>query len=247
MSNKIQWFENWFDTKFYHILYKNRDEKEAKHFLKNLVNKLQIPIESKIIDLACGKGRHSVYLNGLGLNVVGVDLSEQSIMHAKQHEKQNLHFVKADLRSLPFENEFDYGLNLFTSFAYSDSWDENLLILQEINKTLKKDGFLLIDFLNASKIILNENAKEEKVLDGIEFKISKEIKNKRIVKKIEFESEGKSYSFEEKVQLLELSDFEKLFKQSGFVLKSVFGNYNLDSFDQSSSNRLILLTQKSNA
>lgn len=247
MSNKIQWFENWFDTKFYHILYKNRDEKEAEHFLKNLVNKLQIPIESKIIDLACGKGRHSVYLNGLGLNVVGVDLSEQSIMHAKQHEKQNLYFVKADLRSLPFENEFDYGLNLFTSFAYSDSWDENLLILQEINKTLKKDGFLLIDFLNASKIILNENAKEEKVLDGIEFKISKEIKNKRIVKKIEFESEGKSYSFEEKVQLLELSDFEKLFKQSGFVLKSVFGNYNLDSFDQSSSNRLILLTQKGNA
>ncbi|MEN8885269.1 MAG: methyltransferase domain-containing protein, partial [Winogradskyella sp.] len=81
-KSKKQWFASWFDTPYYHILYKDRDYSEAQVFMDNLTNYLNIPNGGKILDLACGKGRHSVYLNKLGYNVTGVDLSEKSITHA---------------------------------------------------------------------------------------------------------------------------------------------------------------------
>ena len=60
---------NWFDTKFYHILYKNRDYKEAELFIENLIDKLKIKKNSKVLDLACGRGRHSIFLNKKGMIV----------------------------------------------------------------------------------------------------------------------------------------------------------------------------------
>ena len=72
----MSWFTNWFDSPYYHILYKNRDEKEAQNFIEKLTNYLKINKESKIIDIACGKGRHAMYFNQIGYNVVGIDLSK---------------------------------------------------------------------------------------------------------------------------------------------------------------------------
>ena len=77
-----KWYASWFDSKFYHILYKDRDDKEAQHFMDTLTNYLNLPEDGSILDLACGKGRHSVYLNSLGYNVIGADLSENSINYA---------------------------------------------------------------------------------------------------------------------------------------------------------------------
>ena len=75
---------NWFDTKFYHILYKNRDHKEAELFIENLIDKLKIKKNSKVLDLACGRGRHSIFLNKKGMIVTGFDSSENNILEAKK-------------------------------------------------------------------------------------------------------------------------------------------------------------------
>ena len=80
----MNWFKDWFNSKYYHILYKNRNEIEAKLFLDKLINYLPIQKNQKIIDVACGKGRHSIYLNSLGFNVHGIDLSKKSIDIAKK-------------------------------------------------------------------------------------------------------------------------------------------------------------------
>ncbi|MFN5878833.1 MAG: SAM-dependent methyltransferase, partial [Flavobacteriales bacterium] len=71
MSSK-EWFADWFDTPYYHILYKNRNDEEAAHFIENLIEFIQLDLGSRVLDLACGKGRHSVTLNKLGYNVLGV-------------------------------------------------------------------------------------------------------------------------------------------------------------------------------
>ena len=71
-----KWFQSWFNTTYYHILYKNRDNKEAELFISNLIYYLNlIPEKDSILDLACGQGRHSKYLNSLGYNVTGIDTS----------------------------------------------------------------------------------------------------------------------------------------------------------------------------
>ena len=91
------WYASWFDTPFYHILYKERDETEAAKFMNTLMQFLNLPMGSEILDLACGKGRHAQYLNTLGYEVTGVDLSPESIAFAKQfeNEEDNLRTIKA--------------------------------------------------------------------------------------------------------------------------------------------------------
>ncbi len=101
-----RWFTSWFDTPYYHILYKNRGDEEARDFMQNLVNFLKLPIGASILDLACGKGRHSVYLNKLGYDVTGVDLSGNSISYAKQFENETLHFHTHCMCD-PLEQKFD--------------------------------------------------------------------------------------------------------------------------------------------
>ena len=124
-----QWYASWFDTPYYHILYKDRDYSEARGFMDNLTDYLNIPECGKILDLACGKGRHSVYLNTLGYHVTGVDLSEQSITHAKQFENENLKFDVHDM-SKAYPDTFDAVFNLFTSFGYFNQESTNIQVLK---------------------------------------------------------------------------------------------------------------------
>ena len=79
-----EWFESWFDSKYYHTLYKSRDHSEAEEFIDNLLTFLSPTPNSQFIDIACGKGRHSQFINQKGFKVVGFDLSEQSILEARK-------------------------------------------------------------------------------------------------------------------------------------------------------------------
>ena len=145
------WYTSWFDSPYYHILYKNRDDKEAGLFMKNLTSFLKLSSSSTILDLACGKGRHSKYLNQLGYQVTGVDLSPQSIAYAKKFENENLFFDEHDM-SKPYPKQFDAVFNLFTSFGYFEDEEDNLKTIKSIKSELNPKGFGVIDFLNSAGI-----------------------------------------------------------------------------------------------
>src|SRR5436853_6516213 len=66
VNTKREWFESWFDSPYYHVLYKERDDLEARSFLDSLIGYLNPAPGSTILDVACGKGRHSLYLNQKG-------------------------------------------------------------------------------------------------------------------------------------------------------------------------------------
>lgn len=242
--NKTPWFESWFDTPFYHILYKNRDYSEAEIFIKNLLDYLNPPKNSNVLDLACGKGRHAIFLAKNELNVTGVDLSTQSIEHAKKFEQSNLNFDTHDMREVYKTNHFDYILNLFTSFGYFDNEADNFKAIKAMSEGLKPDGTLVIDFMNSFKVAYNLREKETIVRDDILFKISRKLDSKTFVKSIEFVHEKKKFAFEERVQALTQKDFEKYFKEANLKIVEVFGNYNLDYFSKNSSDRLILVAKK---
>ncbi|MTI20352.1 class I SAM-dependent methyltransferase, partial [Fulvivirga sp. RKSG066] len=173
MSQETEWFDEWFDSPYYHILYKHRDYEEAKGFLDTLIRFFKIKPNHKVLDLACGKGRHSIYLNEKGFDVVGVDLSEQNIAHAKKFENDSLHFDVHDMREVYAEERFDFVLNMFTSFGYFDSEKENEQAICAAAKSLKPGGSLLIDFLNPYRVINNLVPEEKKTIEGIEFDITR--------------------------------------------------------------------------
>ncbi|WP_299885801.1 bifunctional 2-polyprenyl-6-hydroxyphenol methylase/3-demethylubiquinol 3-O-methyltransferase UbiG [uncultured Lacinutrix sp.] len=239
-KDNTTWYASWFDTPFYHILYKDRDYAEAENFMTNLTNYLNIPEHGKILDLACGKGRHSVYLNTLGYNVTGVDLSENSITHAKQFENNNLHF-KVHNMCKPFPDQFDAVFNLFTSFGYFDNLEDNLNTIKAIKADLNDTGFGVIDFMNSEYIIDNLVAEDIKTVEGINFHQKRRVENGFIIKDISFETQGKTYNFQERVRAFTLQDFETLFEQAGVHLIDVFGDYKLSKYIKKQSERLILI------
>lgn len=243
-SSSPLWFEHWFDSHYYHALYTSRDEKEADHFLSQLLEKIHIPKGAKILDLACGKGRHARFLNQSGYDVLGVDLSENSIHAAKKMENEHLHFKTGDMREPQGLAEFDVVLNLFTSFGYFESASENIRTLEAIHQSLKPNGLLVIDFMNSEKAIQTLQPEHHIKREGIEFFITKTIENQIISKKISFTDNHINHAFEERVQLLTLTDFRHYFDQTGFKELDHFGDYHLQPFDSQHSDRLILVAQK---
>jgi SAM-dependent methyltransferase len=243
MASNNEWFSDWFDTSYYHILYKNRDEKEAKFFIENLCNFLAIKPNSSLLDLACGKGRHSITLNELGHKVLGVDLSQNSISVAKQHERRGLHFEVHDMRKIIPGLSFDVIFNLFTSFGYFDSSVENKKVIFSVANMLYEKGIFVIDFLNADKVVANLVSEEEKMIDGIQFLIKRIVEGEHIYKKITVIDKNETKNYVERVQLLRLGDFEKLLSPE-FKILHTFGNFDLQKFDATSSDRLIIIAEK---
>src|SRR5215813_1481837 len=138
-----EWFVDWFDSPFYHKLYFERDEKEAESFIKKLAAHLQLVPGSRVVDVACGRGRHSKVLAEMNFVVTGIDLSPTSIEFAKQFEKDNLQFFIHDMR-LPFwGNYFDHAFNFFTSFGYFRTRREHDAAIRTIARSLRPGGIVV--------------------------------------------------------------------------------------------------------
>ena len=234
------WYASWFDSPYYHILYKDRDYEEAQLFMDNITNYLNLPENAKILDLACGKGRHSVYLNTLGYDVTGADLSENSIAEASKNTNETLHFQVHDMR-VPFEEKFDAIFNLFTSFGYFENDSDNLLTLKAIGESLSEYGFGVIDFMNVNNVIENLVPEETKTVESIDFHIKRYYIDDHIYKEIDFEDQGHKFHFTEKVQALTLQHFENMMEEAGIYLLDTFGSYKLQKFSKKDSERLIMI------
>ena len=248
MQHEKEWFGEWFNSPYYHILYKNRDHSEAQVFMDNLVNYLGFKNDDKILDLACGEGRHAIYLHKLGYEVTGIDLSPRSIEVAKRfvrrYYERGLEFFVHDMREVFVREEFDYILNVFTSFGYFEKAGENKKAIQAAAAALKKGGKLVIDFFNTEKVIKNLVPFEKKTVEGIEFTIEKKLENGFIIKYIRFSHEGKNFKFKEKVKSISVKDFLKYFDSAQLKVKDFFGDYHLQSYDPDHSDRMIFIAEK---
>ena len=244
MSNK-DWFVDWFDTPYYHILYQNRNDLEAKKFIQTLMGHLKLPSSSKLLDLACGKGRHSKTLNELGYDVLGVDLSENSINEAIRLSNDTLSFRVHDMREVLVGAKFDAIFNLFTSFGYFDSNKENERMCASIAQMLLPNGKLIIDFMNVHKVIKYLVNEEEKEIDGIRFYITRTYDDSHIEKHIKFNHKGEQYHFTERVQGLKLDDFKTLLAPF-FTIDQVFGSLDFQPFVLEKSDRLIIIASRKN-
>ena len=238
------WFTTWFNSPYYHLLYKHRDYIEAKKFIDNLYQYFRWKRDDTIMDLACGKGRHSIYLNQKGGYVTGLDLSPQNILFASSFQNSSLDFAVHDMREVYYKGGFTHIVNLFTSFGYFISEEDNLAVFNSAYENLRPGGYFLIDYLNPDKVISELVEGEEKVVDGIKFNIKRKIEDGFIVKEIIIRDNGESFYFQERVQILRKEHFEYYFEKVGMKLEKVFGDYNLNHFDINDSDRMIFIAKK---
>ena len=233
---------DWFDSDYYHILYKHRDYSEARNFIDNIVEYLDLKKGSKILDLACGIGRHSIYLEKIGFDVTGTDKSTNNIKKAKKSQNDKLKFIQMEMIN-DTNRKYDGIFNLFTSFGYVNH-DYNLETIKNIERQLKDDGKVIIDFMNTLFVKNNLVIEETKVIDDLSFKIKRKSDGKHIYKEIKF-NDQKDYFFQEKVMDLSLNDFENYLKRHNLKIIKTFGDYNLNEFDIENSERLIMVIKKS--
>ena len=240
------WFKEWFNTTYYHQLYFKRDDKEAADFIDKLITHLKPAHGSLMLDVACGKGRHSIQLSGKGFDVTGIDLSEDSIMEALKNENEQLHFFQHDMR-LPFWiNYFDYAFNFFTSFGYFKTQREHDNAIRTIAQSIKPNGILVMDYLNVHYAEDNMSHQSEKEIEGVHYLITKWYDETHFYKKIMIQDATmiEPLIFTEKVAKFTLGDFTDMFAYQGLQIKEVFGDYNFNNYSVKSSPRLIMVAEK---
>lgn len=243
-KQQTNWYEVWFNSPYYHILYKNRDQQEANLFIDNLIAKLDMDYGT-ILDLACGKGRHAHYLAEKGFDVVGVDIAPNSISYAStMYQLPNLEFYVHDMQ-MPFRiNYFDYILNLFTSIGYFNQLKQNEQVFESCYKMLHEGGYFLIDFMNTEKIVHNLIPREKKEIDGHHFYIRRVYENDKIYKHIHIEKDNKISVFKEEVQALMPHHFHQFANNVGFKVIEEYGDYQFNNYQPRKSDRYILVLKK---
>ena len=148
------------------------------------------------------------------------------------------------MRNVFEENKFDIVTNLFTSFGYFDNTLDDQKAISSMAGNLKKGGLLLIDFMNVKKVIMNLVANEIKFIEDVKFKISRKIIDNHIIKKINIEDEENIFSHQEKVHCLTLFNFTEMLEKANMKIINLFGDYDLNNFDEQKSDRLIILAKK---
>lgn len=241
------WFEDWFNSPYYHLLYNNRNEQEAAAFIDKLLAYLQPAPDAEMLDVACGKGRHAKYLADKGYDVTGIDLSIESINVAKKMENEHLSFFQHDMR-LPFRvNYFDIVFNFFTSFGYFLSQRDNDNALRTLKNALKPGGRLVLDYLNSPYVAAHLIHDEVKEKDNVVFDIRREMKDHKFLKQINIldKDQMRRATFAESVNAFTRADFEQMFAKQGLIITEIFGDYHFNSYDEQRSPRLIIIATKS--
>lgn len=240
------WYKDWFNSPFYHKLYFDRDEQEAEAFIKKLVAHLQPAPGSRMLDVACGKGRHSKTLASMGYTVTGIDISADSIAYARQFENDHLDFFVHDMRLPFYANYFDLAFNFFTSFGYFKTRREHDDAIRTIAQSLKKGGRLVMDYLNVHYAEERLVPQEEKKVDNTHYSIHRWDDETHFYKKITVSDATlkEPLVYTEKVAKFSLGDFTDMLSFQGLQVQEVFGDYSFSHYDVRKTARLIIIAGK---
>lgn len=241
------WYKDWFNSPYYHMLYQHRDEEEAEHFIRRLIDYIKPPLQARMLDVACGKGRHSIALAEMGFDVTGIDLAAQSIAEAKQAETDHLHFYVHDMRR-PFHiNYYQYAFNFFTSFGYFRTRREHDNAIRTIAQSLQSSGMFVIDYLNVHHAEKHLQGSFNKTIDDIHFHITKWQDEQHFFKQIQVtdsDTASPRHLYTERVAKFSLGDFNDMLSYQHMQIEEVFGDYQLGPYNVKDSPRMIILARK---
>lgn len=244
---KSEWFRDWFNTPEYLSVYRHRNESDAEQHINLITNNILLHPNSKILDMACGAGRHTVILARKGYDVTGVDLSENLLSIAKQislNENLSANFIHSDIREFNSDIKFDLILNLFTSFGYFETDSENFSILQKAYHLLKDGGSFVLDVFNSYYLTKNLVEFSEDQINDAEILQFRKIMDKRVIKKIVVTKDGKPSNYFESVRMYSKDELEIILNKIGFDIYKTFGDFLGNNFEHFNSPRLILFCRK---
>lgn len=185
-----EWFKDWFSSDYYLSVYSHRNDDDADRFLNNILKYIPIDDCSKVLDAACGSGRHSILMAQKNFQVTGFDLSAPLLNVAIADTlalNLKVEYFNADLRFVNLNEKFNLILNLFTSFGYFEDDDENFAFIKSSYRMLEENGYFVFDYFNSDYLRNNFITANEKSTDGLKISEKRKIANNRIIKNIVIE------------------------------------------------------------
>lgn len=219
-----EWFEQWFGEEYLR-LYPHRDDDDARQAIALIARTVTLA-GSRVLDLACGPGRHAAQLALCGAQVVGFDLSMPLLSRAMHRLPPPRLLVRGDMRALPFrDGTFDLVANLFTSFGYFSDDSQHASVLRAAAAALRPGGHLVLDYFHAGVVRRGLVAREEQVIGSQRVLIERRISpdDQFVIKEMHLVGDGRS--FIERVRLLAPEELERLIVAAGFVIVERFGAY----------------------
>jgi SAM-dependent methyltransferase len=234
-----EWFEEWFGEDYLR-LYPHRDEAEAERAVGLILRTVPYRAGWRVLDVACGAGRHTRAFTSHGAHCTGVDLSATLLRLAREATSAPL--VRADMRSLPIRpGSMDLTVNLFTSFGYFDQDSEHRTALAEMISTIRTGGWFVIDFLNPATVRRGLVPEETVKLSGSTVRVSRSVSpDGRYVCKSIRAPEGKAFT--ERVRLFEPDQISEMLESLGMTVRIRYGDYDASALSIDSP-RTILVSQ----
>ncbi len=241
------WFEDWFNTEEYLNVYKHRNEEDAKELVELILENIDIPRNSKVLDLACGPGRHSILFAQKGYKVSAVDLSKNLLKVAFDSAVKssvNVNFIEADLRNLCIKPKFELVVNLFTSFGYFQDDKENYKLFGRAFYFLNDNGYFILDYFNKNFIEKNIIPRSEDYIGHHKIIQERKIEGNRVIKKITILNNNTERHFMESVRMYSKDELMNEIEKRGFKVQKIFGGIRGRTFDLETSPRIIIIARK---
>jgi SAM-dependent methyltransferase len=247
----MNWYEELFNRDYDRIYFPTFTPEKNSAEVDFIVSTLSIPKGGRVLDLACGHGRHAIELAQRGFEITGIDLSprfiEMAIQSARSKGLPNVEFLIGDMRQTHFVTRFDAAFSYFTSFGYfSDA--ENKGVLETVARALVPGGRFLIETVNRDWTIhkvenqprrWDEIEPEFFLLEDIGFNAhTSRIHTKRII----FDH-GERRNVEYDIKLYTHAELEDMLEDAGFKVVATYGNKDSSPYAVSSP-RMIIIAKK---
>lgn len=248
MTNQ-DWWQKAFNKEYFEAFDYIYSEKRGIKETEFVIKKSGIKKDSKVLDLACGQGRHSIPLAKRGIKVTAIDFSNFLINKAKESaikSKASITFLKKDIRAYSKKNYFDLVILLGNSFGYFSDKDNERVIVN-VNSSLKKGGKFILDLSNTPSLIKNI---------GEETNVQSTPYGKIISKTLSFNPETfhaktqwqiihnkKKTKFIGTLRFYTPPEINSLLKKHNFIIKKTYGSFNGEPYSPKTK-RYIVIAKK---
>jgi SAM-dependent methyltransferase len=240
-----RWFEDFFGPD-YLIRYVHPETDAQVEAIDKI---LRLQKGSRILDVGCGAGRHTIGLAKRGYRVTGLDLSKALLAEARKAAsaaKIRATFVLGDMRRLRYSNAFDAAISMFTSFGYFDRPEEDRQVLRGIAKALRPRGKFLMELFNRDALVAalpNQSwqAREDGtvVLEDASFDL---LRGRFETRQIVIDRKG-TRDFTASVRAYTLAELKDMLDASGLFVHRVLGGLDLSPYG-ARSRRMVLYAVK---
>ncbi|MEZ4756037.1 MAG: methyltransferase domain-containing protein [Flavobacteriales bacterium] len=239
----MDWYKDWFGTRYYALLYGHRDQDDAARWVRAILERWGPRPGERLLDLACGRGRHALHFANAGLDVTGVDLSEESLVEARSTVPL-AQFRVHDIREPYPGPAFPYITCLFTSLGYTTDPADDLRVLQAASDSLAPGGRFVLDVMNTDHVLAHLIPVEERTIDGVHFLVERWYEDGSIRKRIQVTDGGAHHTYEERLRALRPGDLTAMVIRAGLQVEDTTDGPVLEPFDPGRSQRFVLWAGK---